>query len=238
MSDSLKRDRQVDLRRRGAIGVELLQRRLQHVAFAAVTLRRRARPGVDVSPSSDASSIRSTTRPPRIWNTWTTAPAGPTFRPNTSRSPSSALAIFCCRSRSVSTVRIASRSCAACSNRSRRPRLRHPLAQRRRRARRSGPRETAACARTATPILLLRADLAHARRDAALDVVLEARPAALAGDHLVARPDPEQPVRQRHRPARRARRQERAGVEVPSRSTRRATSTRGNASPVVSCRYG
>ena len=47
-----------------------------------------------------------------------TPPAGPTFRPKTSRSPSSAVAIFCWRSRSVSTVRMASRSCAACSNRS------------------------------------------------------------------------------------------------------------------------
>ena len=40
-----------------------------------------------------------------------------------------ALAIFCCRSRSVSTVRIASRSCAACSYRSACGRLLHPAAQ-------------------------------------------------------------------------------------------------------------
>ena len=66
---------------------------------------------------------------------------------------------------------------------------------------------------TATRYSLGRADLAHARRDAPLDVVLEARPAALAGDHLVARADAEQPVRQRHRPARQRRRQERAGVD-------------------------
>ena len=63
-------------------------------------------------------------------------------------------------------------------------------------------------------VLLGRADRVDARRDAALDVVLEARPAALAGDHLVARPDAEQPVRQRHRPARELGRQERTGVEV------------------------
>src|SRR4029079_10967684 len=39
----------------------------------------------------------------------------------------------------------------------------------------------------------------HARGDTALDVVFEARPVPLAGDHLVARPDPEQLMAQRHR---------------------------------------
>ena len=67
-------------------------------------------------------------------------------------------------------------------------------------------------------VLLRRADRVDARRDAALDVVFEARAAALAGDHLVARPDAEQPVRQRHRLARELRRQERAR----RRSCRRA----------------
>ena len=59
-------------------------------------------------------------------------------------------------------------------------------------------------------VLLDRADRLDARRDAALDVVFEARPVALAVDDLVARPDAEQPVRQRHRPARQRRRHERA----------------------------
>src|SRR5438874_13375418 len=40
------------------------------------------------------------------------SPAGPSFSPNTSRWPSSTPAIFCCRSCSVCTVRMASRSCA------------------------------------------------------------------------------------------------------------------------------
>src|SRR5206468_4080687 len=54
----------------------------------------------------------------------------------------------------------------------------------------------------------------HARRDAALDVVLEAGPPPLAGNHLVARPYPEQPMGQRHRPAGEMRRQERTGIEA------------------------
>ena len=63
-------------------------------------------------------------------------------------------------------------------------------------------------------ILRLRADAVDARRDAALDVVLEARPRALAGDHLVARSDAEQAMRERHRAPRQPRRQERPGVDV------------------------
>ncbi len=63
-------------------------------------------------------------------------------------------------------------------------------------------------------VLLLRADLTHARRDAALDVVLQARPSALAGDHLVARSDAEQPMRQPHRPPRDFCWQERPCIEI------------------------
>ena len=69
-------------------------------------------------PGSVASSTRSTTRPPRIANTWIAPPLGPTFNPKTSRSPSPGVATFCCRSRRTCTVRSASRSCAASSNRS------------------------------------------------------------------------------------------------------------------------
>ena len=61
---------------------------------------------------------------------------------------------------------------------------------------------------------LLGADLAHAGGDAAADVVLQARPGPIAGNHFVARPDAEQPVGQRHGPASELRRHERAGVVV------------------------
>ena len=46
-----------------------------------------------------------------------TAPAGPIFTPNASRSPSRTVDIFCWRSRNVSTVSMASRVCAASSYR-------------------------------------------------------------------------------------------------------------------------
>ena len=63
-------------------------------------------------------------------------------------------------------------------------------------------------------VALLGADRDHARRQAAADVVFEARTAAEAGDHLVARPDAEHLVRQRHRPARELGGQERTGVDA------------------------
>ena len=124
-----------------------------------------------------------------------------------------AVAIFCWRSRSVCTVRAASRSCAASSNRSAVGGLEHRARQ---------PLDQLVVLAFEEQlrvlhrhvVLLLRADRGDARRDAALDVVLEARPLAVAGDDLVARPDAEQPVRQRHRPARERRRHERAGVEA------------------------
>ena len=142
-----------------------------------------------------------------------TAPAGPSFTPNTSRCPSSVVAIFCWRSCSVCTVRIASRSCAASSKRS-------PSAASSMRlfsvftSSSFLPSRNSCVVLTARRVLVRRADRVDARRDAALDVVFEARPPALAGDHLVARPDAEQPVRQRHRLAREVRRQERTGVEA------------------------
>ena len=63
-------------------------------------------------------------------------------------------------------------------------------------------------------VLVRGANSIHARGDAALDVVFEARAAAFAGDHLVARSDAEQTMRQRHGLAGETRRQERAGVEA------------------------
>ena len=63
-------------------------------------------------------------------------------------------------------------------------------------------------------VLRLAADLGDARRDAALDVVLQAGAAALPRDDLVARTDAEQAVREGHRPPGERGREERAGVVV------------------------
>ena len=63
-------------------------------------------------------------------------------------------------------------------------------------------------------VLLGAADGGHTRRQAALDVVLETRPRALAGDHLVARSNAKQLVRQAHRPPRELGRQQRTRVDV------------------------
>ena len=57
------------------------------------------------------------------------------------------------------------------------------------------------------------ADRRHAGRDAPLDVVLEARTLAHAGNHFVARSNPEQPMREPHRPARQRGGHERPGVK-------------------------
>ena len=67
---------------------------------------------------------------------------------------------------------------------------------------------------TARPYSSVGTDRVDAGRDAALDVVFEARPPPLSGDHLVARAHPEQPMRQRHRLAGEVGRHERAGVEA------------------------
>ncbi len=63
-------------------------------------------------------------------------------------------------------------------------------------------------------VLRLAADLLDTGRDTALDVVFETGPPAPAGDDLVAGPDAEQLVGERHRLARQGRRQERTGVVV------------------------
>ena len=89
-----RRHRHVDLRRRILIGVELLNRGLDR--------RPASRLLSPLSAASQTNSTRSITRPPRTMNTCTTAPLAPTLTPNTSRSPSSADAIFCCRSRTAS----------------------------------------------------------------------------------------------------------------------------------------
>src|SRR5438046_2695407 len=64
------------------------------------------------------------------------------------------------------------------------------------------------------PVALDRADRLDAGREAPLDLVFEARPVAPAVDDLVARAEPEQPVRQLDRPTRERRRHERSGIDV------------------------
>ena len=187
--------RHVNLGRRAAQLVELLQRRLEHVAFA----RRRR------SPSSVPSSTRSTTRPLRTWKTWTTAPAGPELE-----AEHVAMAELGRRHLLLAVVQRLHRAQRVAQLR----RLLEPLAV----GRVEHPRrcsvfdqlvvppfeEQLRRARPRAPYSSAEQIVVDARRDAALDVVLEAGPAALAGDHLVARPDAEQPVRQRHRLAREA----------------------------------
>ena len=63
-------------------------------------------------------------------------------------------------------------------------------------------------------VLVLRAQFTDAGGDAPLDVELEAGAGAISGDRLVAGPQPEQLVRQRHRPPRQRRGHERSRVEV------------------------
>ena len=63
-------------------------------------------------------------------------------------------------------------------------------------------------------VLAFRAQGVHTRRDTAMDVVFEAGAPTFARDHLVARTDAEQPMRQRHRPACQLRRQKRPGIHV------------------------
>ena len=183
--------------------VELLDRRLEHLAVA----RRRRSPR--------RCRARRARRPGRC------APG----RPGRRRRPARASGRTrrdgrARRSPSSAGDRAASAPCA-----SRRAAAPPPRTARRRPRRASAPRsvfdQLVVLAFEEQPrqldraaVLLRRADRVDARRDAALDVVFEARPAALAGDHLVARPDAEQPVRQRHRLAREVRRQERAGVEA------------------------
>ena len=133
--------------------------------------------------------------------------------PNTSRCPSSTVAIFCWRSSSVCTVRIASRSCAASSKRSAaaastiRPCSVLTSSS-------FLPSRNSRVSFTAPPYSSGRADGVDARREAAFDVVFQARTVALPGNHLVARPDAEQAVGQRHRLAREVGRQERSGEET------------------------
>ena len=190
------------------LGVELLQRRRQHLGLRRASRparRHRCRRRRRVPRSLATSSTRSTTRPRRIWKTSTTPPDGADLQRRTaSRSPSAGASILLRRSRErldrpdgVAQVRRALEPLLA------RPR---PAISSRRPSTSSSWRpsiSSRACS-TARPVLLDRADRLDARREAALDVVLEAGPIAPAVDDLVARPDAEQPVRQAHRPARHA----------------------------------
>ena len=201
-------DRHVNLRRRHVVGVELLQRDLEQLGFDVG----RATPRLARRPV--CSSKRSITRPPRNTNTCTTAPSVPELHADDiaiveagGRHLLLPLAHRVDRADRVAQLRrllvalvrrrpriMRSRSCPASSS------LR--------------PSRNSRVSATATRVALLGADRRDARRQAAADVVLEARPRPHAGDHLVARPDAEHLVRQRHRPPRELRRQERAGEEV------------------------
>ena len=158
--------------------------------------------------------MRSTTRPCRTWKTCTDAPAGPSFEPER-------VAVAELGARHLLLPRAERLDRADRVAQLRRllealgvGRLLHAIAQRRRRSSSFRPSRNSCVCSTATRYSSGEQIVAHARRDASLDVVLEARPAALAGDDLVARPDAEQPVRQRHRPAAERGRQKRPGVEV------------------------
>ena len=175
-------------------------RRLEHVGLA------------DAAALADQLE-RSMTFPPRTRNTWTTAPRGPVFTPHVSRSPILGVDIFCCRSRSVTSVRIASRNCAARSNRS------SPAACCMRSVSSAissslRPSSSSRASSTARAYSLGRTERGDAWRQAAFDVVLETRTSALAGDDLVAGADAEQPVSQAHRPPAERGRQERPGVDL------------------------
>ena len=118
---------------------------------ALVELPERRRPSTSASPPASASasmtsSTRSTTRPPRIANTWTTPPLGPSFRPKTSRSDESAAWPASAGARPASArCACASRSWAASSKRSASAAACHALAQRVAPARRCAPRAAAGC---------------------------------------------------------------------------------------------
>ena len=195
-----------------ALGVELLQRRLGRrlgqIRRAALRRIARLRP-----ERAGHELVRSTTRPRRIWKTCTTAPAGPSFRPNASRSPNSGLAIFCCRvaQRLDRLERVAQLRGLL------EPffggRLGHALAQRVHQLVVAAFEEQL---RVSTAMRYSPPSRSRdARRRAALDVVLEARPRR-ARPVIVSLHDrnPEQLVAQRHRLAGQRRRHERAGVEV------------------------
>ena len=165
-------------------------------------------------PASAANSIRSTTRPDRTWNTWTMAPLGPTFTPNTSRSPNSGLAIFCWRSRMVCTVRIASRKAAASSKRS------PPAASIMRACSWSAsswlrPSRNSRVSATAWPYRSAEQIAAtHGARQRLMSYSRQGRPRSPVITSLQDRM-PEQLVGQPHRPPGELGRQEGPGVEVP-----------------------
>ena len=192
--------RQMHLGGRRPIFVELLDRRLQN-------FRRRSRNAFVRRElhalehfAARASRTRGRRRRP--------VPCGGRTRRDR---PCATVAIFCWRSRSVCTVRAASRRCAASSNRSAAAASVIELVSRSISSSFFPSKNSCVCC-TASSYCSFEQMRGDAWRDAALDVVLEARPLAVAGNHLVARSDAEQPVRQPHRPARERRRHERTGV--------------------------
>ena len=109
----------------------------------------------------------------------TDAPAGPTFRPNASRSPSSALDISLARPERVDRADRISQLRGLLEPLGRRG-IAHPVAEGR------DERVVAALEKHLRVLdsdaVTRRTDRAHARRDAALDVELETRPPALGDD--------------------------------------------------------
>ena len=180
-------------------------------AFPASSPESRAPSPEPRTPSPVTSSTRSTTLPPRIWNTCTTAPAGPEFQaecvPVAELGARHLLLPRAQRLDRPDGVTNLRRLLVALLER----RVGHALAQRAHELV-VAPFEKELRVLDGHLVFVFRADFPDARRGAPLDVELEAGARALAGDRLVARPDPEQLVRQRHRPAGERGRHERACV--------------------------
>ncbi len=205
--------RQVDLRRRGPVGVELLQRRLQHVALATVALWRRTRARIQrlaqLRGQLDPLDHPSPTHLEDLHH----RPGRPELQPErvavAELDPGHLLmprVLGFDRPDRVAQLR---RLLEALVGR----RLDHPLTQPLDQLVAPSFEEQLRVSHR-DPILLFRAQFTDARRDTPLDVVLQARPAAFARNHLVARPHPKQPMRQRHRSPRQLGWQEWTGVVV------------------------
>ena len=203
----------MDLRRRRPIGVELLKGRLQNVALPVVTLRRRPRPRVErlsqlrdeLDPLDHPASAHLEDLDDGACRTELQAEGIAIAELD----PGHLLLTGPLRLDRLDRVAQLRRLLEALRGR----RLRHPIAK-------PGDELVAPAFEKELrvlhrhPVFLLGAQLPHARRDAPLDVVLEAGPAALAGNRLVAGSDPEQSVRQRHRPPAERRRQVGPRIEV------------------------
>ncbi len=210
-------DGQVDLRRRGAVGVELLQRRLQDVAFSGLAFLRRSRPrierlpdlGTELGNELGAFDHAAAAHLKNLDHRAGRAQLEPERVAIAELDPRHLLLPRTLRLDRPDRIAQLGGLLEPLGGR----RLGHPVAQ-------SGhelvapPFEKELRVLDRHPVFLLGAQLPDARGDAPLDVVLQARAAALTRNRLVARPNPEQPVSQRHRPAPERGRQVGAGVVV------------------------